>query len=239
MPRTRGRVYRSIMRKIHVLGLALFAVFALSAVAASSALAVSKYLLNGAEITSTITTETESNSEGLLLEDMNATGKPDILCSGFFDGTIAAGGVKDTIEAVLTLTKELLQGGHAANSDLIECEAHSTCTNPVDVEAINLPWATEVVLSGTTFVDLIFSSGAGTPGYIVDCNTIIGLVEDTCTGNTGAILANATGGVLGEFSESNEAITVPANCTQGGEKQGLLQADGLTTSASGTLSLSE
>jgi hypothetical protein len=230
-PRTRGRVYRSIMRKIHLIGLAVFAVFAFSAFAASSAFAVSKFLLKAAEITETIPSEATGE---LLLEDMNATGKPDILCSGIFDGTIAAGGVTGSIESVLTLSKESL-------ANLVECEAHSTCTNPTDVVAVNLPWNTEVMLTaGGLYYELINAhSGGGAPGYTVVCKSII-TIEDTCTGSTSSLLENVTGGVLGEFLETeSEGITPPGNCSVGGTGQGLVVGDGLITSTSGALTLSE
>ncbi|MGH9770240.1 MAG: hypothetical protein ACRD4Q_00835 [Candidatus Acidiferrales bacterium] len=223
------------MRKIHI-GLAVFAVFAFSAVVSSSALAASAYLLNGAEIKELIFTEATGE---LLLEDTGIFGKPDVLCSGIFDGMIEPGGVIDEIESVLELNKELLEG--PGGTDLIECEAHSTCTNPVDVIAINLPWATEVMLTaGGLWYDLINAhAGGGLPGYTIDCNSIIGLIEDTCTGNTSNQLVNEAGGLLGEFFENEtEGISPPGGCTQGGAGTGLVVGNGFITSGSGTLTVS-
>ena len=231
------------IKKFYVAGLALVAVLAFSALASSSAFAVSKYLLNGAQITTTIPTVTEGE---LLLEDTAATGKPDILCMGSFDGTIGPPeGTKDQITEVLNLEKVLV-AGELANSDLIaNCETdNGTCTNPVDVEAVNLPWNTEVMLTpGGKFSDLLVSSGNGEPGWRVDCNSIIGLISDTCTGegNASAELTNiAGGGVLGTFLETEtDTISPPAHCSLNGGKTGLVVGSSPITSTSETLTLSE
>jgi hypothetical protein len=228
------------MRKIHVLGVALFAALALSAVASSSAFAVSKVLLNNAEITTKIPFSVESDAGNLLLEDMGATGKPDILCSGFFDGTIEPGGVLAFLEGVLTLT-----GENKANS--ISCVSdNGTCEGAVIVTALNLPWHLEVVLAtigGVEHYLLHFLSGTEEankmPAYSVDCLVFGLLFEDVCQGLTFADLTeNSTeGDLLGVFSE-NTAITPAGNCSEGGVEQGLLFGDGLITSTSGPLELS-
>jgi hypothetical protein len=227
------------MKQIHVLWIPLCAAFAVSAVISSSAFAVGKVLLNGAEITSSISAEASGE---LLLEDMNMVGKPDILCSAVLDINIEAGGATGSIEAELTLSKELLESTSPLG-DLIECEAHSTCTNPLDEVEIHLPWDIEVKLTvGERYYLLAGNSGAGEPGTVIDCNTLVGLVEDTCTTDfgTSALLENVTGGILSEFLETEtEGITPPGNCTLGGASEGLIVGSGLITSPSGTLSLSE
>jgi hypothetical protein len=211
--------------------MALIAIFAFGAIASSSAFAVSKLLINNEEIKTLLLAEVAGE---LLLEDMNSFGKPDILCMGIFDVNIEPGGVLGSIESVLELNGVLVAG--PKGSDSVSCEAHSTCSNPVTVEAVNLPWKTEISLSGATYVILIL----GSPGYSTDCNSFIGLLEDTCTGETGAIATNGVNGVVGEYSETNESVTVPGNCTLGGEKQGLLAGSGeLIDSEGGVLSLSE
>jgi hypothetical protein len=216
------------MKKIQVLTLSLIVVSAFSAVTTSAASAVNRFLLNGGEITAT--TPVSVTGE-LLMEDMNATGKPDILCSLTFDGTISAGGKTGSITSMLTLAGELLEA--TGGSDLIECEAHSTCTNPVDIVANDLPWVLVADFSDPE------KREGNEPSLTVDCNTIIGLLEDTCTGPMGAILTNQTGGILAEFLETNETITPPLSCTVGGAKQDLIVGDMEITSSSGTLSLSE
>jgi hypothetical protein len=223
------------MKKIHI-GLTMFAVFAFSAVASSSALAASAILLNGAEIKET--TPFELTGE-LLVEDMKVVGMPDILCMLTFDGVINAGGVTGSITAALTLEGALLEG--VGGADLIECEAHSICEIPPDVEMLNLPWSVEVMLSagGLWYFLINAHAGGGEPGYSIDCVTIVGLVADTCTGNTSALLTNEAGGLLVELLEvEEEGITPPLNCTQGGLKEGLNSFSGVTTFPSGVATVS-
>lgn len=226
------------MRKIQIVGLALVAMFAFSAASATSASAVSKLLWNNGEITALLLVLVEPTAELLLLEDMNAIGKPDILCSGDLDGMIESGGVLGFIEELLTLA-----GVNEANT--VSCVSdNGTCEGAVLVTAINLPWHLEVVLIAGRYL-LHFLNGVEEPGkepgYITDCLTLGGLllVEDKCEGLTYALLANEAGGLLAEFSE-NEEITTAANCTVGGAKQGLLFGDGfITDTGGGTLTVSE
>jgi hypothetical protein len=248
------------MRKFKILGLALCAVFAFSAVAAASAFAEveGELLGGGARIEAaglTIEVKPSAENEFLLLEDMNATGKPDILCSGILDGTIEpelneglTRARLGLITAVLTLT-----GGEAGN--LVECvDDNGICSSPVDVTALNLPWHWEILLMKGVAVTslwyylfiLLLETGK-IPAYSVDCNSILGLVEDTCQaesatdGSAGPIM-NETGGLLAEFSENETELegTVPGTCSTGGAKQGLLFGDGFITSPNaGALTVSE
>jgi hypothetical protein len=248
------------MRKFQILGLALFAVFAFSAVAAASAFAEveGELLGNGAKIEGsglTIEIKPTAENEFLLLEDMNATGKPDILCSGILAGTIEPETSEGAVRARLGLiTKVLtLTGGEAGN--LVECVDDSgICSSPVDVTAIHLPWHWEILLMKGVSVSslwyylfMLLLEPSNNPGYTVDCNSILGLVEDTCQaeseadGSSGPLM-NETGGLLGEFSENETETegTVPGICSVGGAKQGLLFGDGFITSPNaGTLTVSE
>ena len=73
------------MKKIHILGVTLFAMFAFGVISAGSAFAVetAQWLVDGATIAlrEEINVDVSLNSTGLLLEDMNATLKPDVLCT--------------------------------------------------------------------------------------------------------------------------------------------------------------
>jgi hypothetical protein len=164
-----------------------------------------------------------------------------LLCSAIDVGTIEPSGVFGLIEAELTLSGVLLEGSRAG-ADLIECEAHSTCANPTSIELLNLPWLAEVGLSGSTFFGLISSGGSGEPEEVIDCNSFVGLLEDVCTPSTflGGILINGTNGVVAEFSETNEVLSPPGECSMGGAKQGLQQGSGeIISTSGGVLSLSE
>lgn len=232
------------MKRIYVVGLGLLAIFAFSATAATSAFAASKFLLNGAEISSEITAEIESNANLLLLEDMKATGTPNLLCSGWLVIDIKPGGTTGMILEVLMLNLEaLLANGTAGKPGVrVECEdMKKTCSGEPSVTAVNLPWPVELVLEGATFVTLILNkSGTEEPGYATDCTVLGILVEDTCKGETGAIMTNGTeNNVLAEFSETNETITKPVFCSVSKETSGLLAGVGSMTSSAGALSVSE
>jgi hypothetical protein len=223
------------MKKIQILGLALVALFAFSAASATSALAVSKFLWNNAEITALLFVKIAPTEALLLLEDMNATGKPDVLCNGIIDGKIEAGGVSGFIEEILT-------SGGLNESNTVSCVSdNGTCEGAVLVTATNLPWHVEVELVAGRFLLHFLTEAGKEPGYLTDCLTFGGLilVEDRCEGLTNALLANEAGGLLAEFSE-NEEITPATKCTVGGEKQGLLLGDGfITDTEGGTLTVSE
>lgn len=123
-------------------------------------------------------------------------------------------------------------------------EGMDLVSEPQDVDA-NLPWATELVLVGTMWVDL--GSGiSGTPGGLIEC-TVLGVKGDiSCTGATsfvgGGLVENETGGVLAEAEPENSEVTPTVKCTSPlGEGEGLVFNDvaGLGTSSAGTLSISE
>jgi len=225
-----------MMRKIQITVLAMFAVFAFGAFTASSALAESKILFKEEEIVAALKIEIVG---ALLLEDMKATGPPVVLCNGIFDGTIEPKGTLVYIEELLTEGGVLLAG--EGTNDLIECEDDkSICTNPVDVE-VNLPkWHVEVILTLEASLEIFLAHflktseitelkevGVVQPEYIVDCNSILGLVLDTCSGLSSARLFNSAEGLLGSFnslpdSEKDGAESEETDCTVGGAKQGLI-----------------
>jgi len=230
------------MRNIKIVGMALLAVFAFSAFAATSSFASGKILLKGAPITSAIPF---TMTETLELEDMNATGPPTILCSGSFDGTIAAGGATSSIAEVLTLAGEALEVGTGKKEYLVECEdMKSICSNPADVVAGNMPWSVEIekmAAGAEEYLLTILNITGKVPAYTLDCNSILGLISDTCTApavGEQAVMKNEVGGLLAEFS-NNETTTPPGDCGVGGDGQGLVVGDGFIVSSSGALTVSE
>lgn len=239
------------MRKLHVVGLALVAMLALFAITASSAFAASEWLLNGEAI---VTPTTAVTTGELLLEDMNALIKVDILCSGTFDGTVGPG-TADTITKVLNSagaeeTATNLAGKVEPSIDCTVSNAGS-CTSPkagelINVFPINLPWVTALSLNGTQWVDTIESGKENAekkltePGYEITCTTsLLGTVTDVCTGKPSAIVSNEAGGVSGTFEEG-ETINKPGNCSIGGTGQALVVSPvaGLLATLTGTLSVS-
>jgi hypothetical protein len=203
------------MRKIHLVGLAVFAVSAFLAVAASAAFAeeVPQYLVEGATIalgtSEAVTTETETGEAGLaLIEDMNASaaGDPDILCEvAKVAGTILSNG----------------EGETTAGECLKPVVDKGTCGSP-KVNPVNLPW-TSLLLEPTAGVFEVDLKAAGNgPGWAAEC-TVLGVkVIDTCTTQNGkALVTNIEGLLHIEFMEEIEKIE-QANCSVGGAEQGLV-----------------
>jgi len=225
------------MRKFQIVGLAVFAVLAFGVLSVASATAAPKLLLNGLNTTELKTAEITGE---LLLEDQGQ--KVDILCSGIFDIDVAAGGELFEITEVLMLNKELLAEtvtalGASVTGDMVECELmEGPCigsgAEAILVTAINLPWNVDVLLieSGGNLYrgDILPNAGGDGAGYVVDCETILGLVTDECEieGETGTVLANEGAGLLAEFSELAE-ITKHGNCSLGGKEKAVTVGDGL------------
>lgn len=220
------------MSKFKTIPLALVAVFALSAVVSATASAT-QWLITGTSLSGTLSV---TIGETLLLEDMGATPKLDVLCSGFFDGSITAPNL-DEITKVLNLAKaEEIPLDCTVDSPTGACEENLATVTP-----IHLPWLTELLLvSGTTTLWLDDLTGTGgEPGYEVLCqSSLLGDVKDTCSANTSANVENTASGLLVEFSEE-EAVTPPGNCTLGGSKEGLVVGNGFMTPDEGTLTVSE
>ena len=239
----RGEAMNRIMKKIQIVWLALFAVFAFSAVAASSAFAEdTQWLWEGAKIAAELAVDTEGE---LLLEDSGASVKIDILCNGLFGGVV--GGLLGVADPLLDEVNDI-EDLHMNLDSQLDCEAETSCAEKLaNVTAVNLPWKTELLLEThngvSEFMD-DFTSDNGVagvkPGYTVDCIVLGVLVEDTCTGEPKALLENVTGGVLGTFDENAE-INPPGECTlSSGLKEGLVIGTGLTVhTGGGTLAVSE
>jgi hypothetical protein len=226
-----GKVIKK-MRKIQIVGLALVAVFALSAVAASSAFA-HEWLFNGQPITGTEKTVlSESTALNLLLEDMKGGvfGEAvDVLCSGLDEGKVGPGAA----DLVTTITDL------AGKVPPVSCETMSgTCPEPLASPDF-LPWHTELFLNAKEeFRDLVGPGTGGEPGWNVTCKGIFGEpIEDLCTGHTNVLVENAAeNDVIATF----DAVSMeePANCGRGGAKEGLVEGSILFMSDEGALAVS-
>ncbi|HEY5285835.1 MAG TPA: hypothetical protein VIJ50_01865 [Solirubrobacteraceae bacterium] len=219
------------MSKLRIVFLILFAACALNAVLAVSAYAEeeAEMLLNGVAIKSGVEAEISST---MLLEDMNAPVKVDVLCSWLFVVDYSNPSLGYYI-LVLDLAK--------TEEVPLDCEASpsGTCENNLAlVTSIHLAWHYELLRRRWMLLE-DEETKPGEPGFEVLCqSSLLGDIKDTCTGPTEAELSNVTGGVELNFSE-NEEITPAVNCTLGGTKSGLIAGKGLMTPiGGGTLTLS-
>jgi hypothetical protein len=238
------------MRKIQILGMALFAVFAFSAVAAASAFAASEWEVGGVKVTEALPAETEGLLSLIkLVSPENSAILVEVLCEGIFDGTVGPGS-KDTINKVLNLAMEEIGqlGGLALEckveaggmSGLLDCKLGGTAL----LWAENLPWNTELELmepSGAILDRLGFPAGAGVPAYEVECITTSGIVgSELCEGATSAEVKNDTGTPMGVFGEFSEAVgSEEASCSVTGAKTGLNVGSGTTWAVGGTVAAPE
>ena len=221
------------MKRHHVLGLALLALFALSAIMAVSASAVvtllAEWLDSGAKITvlTPVTTEGE-----LLLEDTKVliVGKVAVKCMGKLIGSVGPNG-EDEVTEVLTLT-----GGTS-----LLCTSQTACEETgevIPVKLVGLPWHTLLVLIETTPATYEDRIQQATAGYEVECEADKIKSADKCTAvlNSGGLLKNGTTDAMGEGS-----VSPNGNCTLGGSESGVITVLGtetLTALETGDLELS-
>jgi len=216
------------MKKIQVLALALFSVFALSAIAVASASAeTTVWLVDGKAIVNPVAVEVAGS---VLLADLKTPlGEAAILCSGLFIGTVGPGAA-DEITGVLNLNSELTSNGVLTELGLesADCVNERECPSPL-VWAENLPWLTILsLMEGGLILDLFFKEAGKQPAFEVDCSTIIGLIEDLCEGETSVDLENmpTEGDVLGSFNQAElEAEGLLGTCTLGGPQTAVLATD--------------
>lgn len=217
------------MRKIQVLGIALVAMFAFSAIVASMASAettlLAEFLLNGAAITTAVATAGEGE---LILED-NKAGLG-VKCSGILDGTVSSDG-KDEVSTVLTLA-----GVTVTLTAPLLCKSNKFCEeSATDIEASpeKLPFLSQAELTEAgAFRDIVTAAT-----YFTSCLVIGIKVSEECTAtNASYEMLNLAGGI-----EAMEKVSPNGTCTVGGSGAGELTfAAGnlLKPTAGGTLSVS-
>jgi hypothetical protein len=189
------------MRKIQLMGIAVVAVFALSAFAASSALAAfsaAEWLEGnpGKVIAAAKVAETKG---GLTLE--NVKEKASILCTGAFDGTVGPGSADEVTKVLTSAGVEVPELDETTATGGIKCTGVKTCETESEVWPQHLPWKSEVQteLAAKTFFDLVLKNAKGVvPGYTILCLALGGLVnvEELCEaveGSSGQLLNLAAG----------------------------------------------
>jgi hypothetical protein len=208
------------MTRFKIIGLALVAVFAISAMVSASASAL-QWLIGGKPVTKATAV---SSSGKLLLADLSApSGGTYIECTGTDKGTVGPGGM-DEITAI------------TASGCVFQSGKNGACTagDSVTAEGLHLPWLTTLITVGSSIRDK--TTATKNPGWNVTC-TVAGIikVEDECTSSTAQpLLSNVAAGVDATFEASETA-----SCTQGTSSSGMVIGTDLNESPSGgTLSVS-
>jgi hypothetical protein len=234
------------MRKIQLVGLALFAVFAFSAFAAQAASAL-EWLVEKAAVVAPLNAEVEGLLELVKFTVANGSAKlVTVDCEGILDGTIgpvnAAGNGVDEITKLLNLLQEEILGlGELA----LECKVTQTAGGLADcksgvtalVWAQNLPWLTELELmepkTGEVLnLDLLFKNASDSntepPAYEVECETVSGIIgSELCEGNTSLNVENeplATPAAV--LAVSNEEVSERGSCNLTGANSAINIGDG-------------
>jgi hypothetical protein len=185
------------MKKIHILGIAMFAVFAFCAVAAASALATPEFLDNGEPIlaSTTFLSELMANSSGfgLLLEDMGSSTEVECMAGDNAGLLSTTAGLAEITSAKCSLA----------------LPSSGLCSAPITIKVLHLPWTMTLSLveeGGGNMYRARFTNELENTGYEIECETVMGVQKDPCTGKgVSFLLENAAEGtVLAESDTKTE-----------------------------------
>jgi hypothetical protein len=121
--------------------------------------------------------------------------------------------------------------GEITSISLAECKSVKACEAGTDItaKAVHLPWDTQLEEIEGQVRDKISSSGAGAPGWLIECLVIGVKTADECTGETTAHVSVVSGGVDLIFDSGS----MPVACTVGGTGSGFIAGTTLDESPSG------
>jgi hypothetical protein len=152
-----------------------------------------------------VATATEATAEGTLEFEDSKTSLGAVRISCKVSGTGKIGPESsDSIEKMVASSCKVVKG---------------TCGSPT-VEAVHLPWATELSEPSGAVRDNFKSSGAGLPGWKTTCTVII-KVTDTCEGEMSAAMTNnVTEGLVEAIFDK---VSPKAACSQSKESTGSVE----------------
>jgi hypothetical protein len=174
-----------------------------------------------------------ANLEVLRMEDSGSDASIECAVASFSGtGTVGPGANDETITTEF-VKPETNCKPTAKAFNLEDKEVANSCTKVDNISAINLTWKTELVGDSEGKWDLLLKgSGAGQPGWLIECVTPLGLVDDTCVANAASTplvwvenLAAEVGGkklVTMLFLRDLLAAAEYASCSVGGKEEGLV-----------------
>jgi hypothetical protein len=229
---------------IKILGLALFAAFAFSAVAAASAFAVSEWLFNGSPIGAGTELLTDTEGELTLLVLSGATLVNEIKCSGLFEGDVGSAGLTLVLDLFSLLpTNTLIQ---ELSGTSLDCATVFNVGSACPVGGETLVWVDELSLTlGLTWEALI-ELMAVAPEFLLHFENVafellcvIGgtNAENLCGGLTSGKLENSGTNVLLELGTAAPISSELLTCG-GGETAGIDGDLVIKHGTSGTLAVS-
>jgi hypothetical protein len=211
------------MRKFHLFGVALVAVFAFCAVGATAAFAEQEWVVDGNPVAANEVVNSETEGKLVLgtLESAGGNVLNEIECEGIFDGTLESAG-KDTITKLLNTAMEEISLSTKALSCTVTFDAGASTDckkgTTASVWPENLPWSTQIELMATITLDKIFGAAGKEPAYEVLCVTnFFGIeAEDLCIGNTSTQITEDTTttphSVIGAFDWKSPISSEEGKC---------------------------
>ncbi len=169
---------------------------------------IPQWLVDGAVVSLGKKVDVDVSGE-VLLEDMRATLKPDVLCLEVLAlGYVLSNGEDEVVEGECMAVESMTSG--------------VTCEKP---DPVDLPWLGQLVqLAGSEYLNELKSDGKGEPGWQVTCTALGVKVTDTCTSEhlkPRQLNHTSTEEVESAFEET-VSKEEEANCTVGGNEEGLV-----------------
>jgi len=212
-----------MLKRFRIVGLCLAAVFAMSAVATSSASAAPVWQQCGAgtEFTNSLCTTSGSGPFGWV----EVATKVAVTSEGRLTLTSSTGTELECPESTEAVGKdegfigpssadEITKITDSAGKAVVKCKivkaGSPACSAPATATAVHLPWITKLILVGTEIRDEIVSGTGGAPGYETKCGNGLSL---TCTGATSTAVTNNT--VTGNVELTFEAKSAATSCGLG------------------------
>jgi hypothetical protein len=196
------------MKSMRIALVTIVAVFAFSAVAASSAFASPEWYAKKAGVFAKVSKATKMNFESKfeLSDTKYSAGIPlAVACTGEGSGEINVGG-----KGAISLFK--VTRCEPAKVELNWCQKFETASMQ------NAPWGLELYKEGSEIRERIVSGGSGTPAWRFTCDTVSGIVADECNATTSTLMTNnVSGGLVEAAFEKKSAKT---QCSQGGKEAG-------------------
>jgi hypothetical protein len=93
------------------------------------------------------------------------------------------------------------------------------CKSAASIEALDLPWSTEMATVKGAPRNYIVSSGKGAPEFVLTCKTVEGMTKEYCRGQRSTAMANASGKVTATYS-SEEKFSCSGGLSGTGELTG-------------------
>ncbi len=188
----------------------LAAVFALGAVAASSALASPEWYVKEGGTFHKLTSALEVHANTNLDLTDEPVKEPPIYvsesCLGSMKFKIEPGGVSKIVEYT------------AAECKFSKSNAPVSCGGIVTALARHLPWKSELYLEGTEIRERLVSGGSGTPEWEFECGN--DEFKDSCGFNTSAhVINNALNSVEAQFEAKSNKTFCSWGATFNGNKE--------------------